>query len=224
VFVPPADEPHGAAHAKLAAVIDAHRGPDFAVAVDMLTRTSRIDDLAPDVSVYPAARNPQTGGRQLEQLAFEIASTESLGHAGSRAAKLVGRGVRRVFAIDVERARALEWSATLDAWSILDRRAEIVDPALAVPLPIEALLDAARADAAIPRAYRVQRHAEFVAEHEEGRAEGRAEALLVILISRGFAPSDRERRLIGDERDFERMSRWLAGAATCGSIAELLRL
>jgi hypothetical protein len=74
----------------------------------------------PDVSVYPDAPDPRTGGRQLEQLAFELASTQSLGHAGRKAAKLAGRGVRRVFAIDVERSRALEWSAALGAWRELD--------------------------------------------------------------------------------------------------------
>lgn len=65
-------------------VLKAHAAPEFLVAVDMLTRTSRIDDIAPDASVYPAARNPTTGGRQLEHVAFEISSTEGLGHAGAR--------------------------------------------------------------------------------------------------------------------------------------------
>jgi len=86
----------------------------------MLTRTSETTDLAPDVSVFPRARDPVTGGRQIEQLAFEVVSTESLGHAGRKAAKLLARGVRRVFAIDVERTRALEWSASLGTWSMLD--------------------------------------------------------------------------------------------------------
>ena len=43
-----------------------------------------IDDIAPDVSVYPAGPDPTTGGRQLEQLAFEIVSTQSLRNAGAR--------------------------------------------------------------------------------------------------------------------------------------------
>jgi hypothetical protein len=182
VYVPPADEPHGTSHGKLASLVDAHRADGYSMAVDMLTRTSRSDDIAPDVSVYPTARNPRTGGRQLEELAFQVASTESLGHAGGTAAKLVSRGVRRVFAIDVERSRALEWSKELEQWSILDRRGRIEDPALAVPIPVDALLDAARADDAIPRALRAKRHPEFAAERAEGRAEGliqgRAEGLM----------------------------------------------
>lgn len=242
VYVPPADEPHGTRHAKLAAVVTAHRAASFDVAVDMLTRTSRIDDIAPDVSVFPAARDAATGGRQLEQLAFEVASTESLGHAAVRAASLVARGVRRVFAIDVERERALEWSSALDAWSILDRRARIADPALAVPIPVEALLDAARADDAIARALREQRHPEFVAEREEGRAEGLAQGLaqglarghargqaealakgiLAVLSARGLVPSPDERAAILAERDPARLEQWLQGATSITSIAALL--
>jgi hypothetical protein len=117
----------------------------------MLTRTSEIDDIAPDVSVFPDARDPETGGRQLEQLGFEVVSSESLGCAGRKAAKLVARGARRVFAIDVERARALEWSSSLGTWSVLDPSAHIEDRALEVPLPIGALLLAAKADDAVAR-------------------------------------------------------------------------
>ncbi len=54
-------------HSALDALVRAHRAEGYAVAVDMLTRTSRTDDIAPDVSVYPAARDPRTGGRQLEE-------------------------------------------------------------------------------------------------------------------------------------------------------------
>jgi hypothetical protein len=226
VYVPPADEPHGSRHAIVAAVVTAHRDSAYQVAVDMLTRTSRVDDIAPDVSVYPAARHPQTGGRQLEELAFEIASTESLGHAGARAAKLTARGVRRVFAIDVERGRALEWSPALDAWSILDQRDKIEDRALAVALPVAALLDAAQVDASIAHALRAQRHPEFLAERAEGRAEGRAEvigpAVVSILAARGLELTEHERTQILAERDLARLDRWLAVAATCGSVAELL--
>jgi hypothetical protein len=230
VHVPPADEPHGTSHAKLAALLEAHRAEGFTVAIDMLTRTSRIDDFAPDASVFPTARDPRTGGRQLEQLAFQIASTESLGHAGKQAAKLVTRGVRRVFAIDLERGRALEWSAALADWSILDQCAQIEDAALAVPLPVAALLDATRAETSIARALRARRHPEIVAEYEAGIAAGiataiatgKAEGLLAVLAGRGLAPTHSERARVLGERDPERLDRWLAAAGTCGSVAALL--
>src|SRR5689334_1479355 len=79
VLVSPALEPHADRHSKLAALLEAHVADDFNVAVDMLTRTSQTNDRAPDASVYPCERDPRTGGRQLEHLAFELASSESLG-------------------------------------------------------------------------------------------------------------------------------------------------
>jgi hypothetical protein len=67
-YVAPADEPHATRHSKLSALLEAHVADDFDVASDMLTRTSELEDFAPDASVFPRARNPETGGRQLEQL------------------------------------------------------------------------------------------------------------------------------------------------------------
>jgi Uma2 family endonuclease len=152
VYVSPAAPPHGERHLQLAALIEAHTGSRFEAAADLLTRTSEIDDVAPDVSVYPEAPDFGTGGRQLEQLAFEIVSKQSLGNAGRKAAKLARRGVRRVFAVDVERGRALEWSAELGAWRELDATSRIEDPALEVPLPVHDIIHAAKADDAVQRA------------------------------------------------------------------------
>src|SRR5215217_1403655 len=95
--LPAGDEPHGRCQVKIGVLMEAHVVPEFTVAGDMLTRTSKIDDFAPDVSVYPQARDPRTGGRQLEHLAFEVVSTKGLALAGRKARKLIGRGVRRVF-------------------------------------------------------------------------------------------------------------------------------
>jgi Uma2 family endonuclease len=109
----PAGEARGTRLSKIVTLVEIHTRPELDVACGMLTRTSETSDIAPDVSVFPRARDLLTGGRQLEQLVFEVVSPESLGHAGRKAAKLIARGVRRVFAIDVEQVRALEWSASL---------------------------------------------------------------------------------------------------------------
>ncbi len=135
VYVSPADPPHGTRHQQVSELVGAHVHPAFDVAIDMLTRTSKVDDVAPDVSVFPDEPDPVTGRRHLEHLAFEIVSTQSLKNAGINADKLVARGVRRVFAIDIERSRAFEWSRALGGWSILDSGDHIVDPALEVALP-----------------------------------------------------------------------------------------
>jgi hypothetical protein len=232
VYAAPADEPHAEIHVGLSALVQAHCASSYSVALDMLTRTSRIDDIAPAVSVYPTARDPRTGGRQLEELAFEIASTESVGHAGSQATKLIARGVRRVFAIDVGQLRALEWSKELGWWSILDRRGRIEDRALAVPIPIAAVPDVSLVDDAIVRAWRAKRHPEFIAEREEGRMEGEAagkadglaKVLLAVLGARGLEPTEDEHRRLLAERDLGRLERWLAAAGTCSDLAGLLAL
>jgi hypothetical protein len=243
IYVPPAHPPHARRHAKLAALVEAHAASDFIVAVDMLTRTSKIDDFAPDVSVYPAAIHPVTGGRQLEHLAFEIVNKQSLGIARRKAAKLVARGVRRVFAIDIKRSRALEWSHAQGTWTVLESSAHIDDPALAAPLPVAALLDAARSSDVMARALITARNPEIEAvraqERSEGRAQGVAEgvvrgniegvlrgkagALLVMLAARGLAIQPAERQKILDERDLDRLDRWIARGAICNSVADVLR-
>ena len=237
VYVSPADRPHARRHAKVIALLEAHALSEFAIGCDQLTRTSEIDDAAPDVSVYLDADDPVTGGRQLEQLAFEVVSTESLGHAASKAAKLTARGVRRVFAIDIERSRALEWSAELGTWRRLDAAGQIEDAVLELPLPIEAMLHAARADDEIARAL-VARHnpvieavraedraaakAEGVQEgFLRGKTEGKAEAVLLVLAARKVAVGDAERERILSEQDPVQLDRWLAEAAICEKVAEL---
>jgi Uma2 family endonuclease len=229
VYVPPADEAHGTRHSLISALVEAHAGLAFRVASDMLTRTSKVDDVAPDVSVYPRARNPKTGGRQLEHLAFEVVSTQSLSRAGRKAAKLAGRGVRRVFAIDVERGRALEWSRSRETWTVLEPGGRIEDPALDAPLSIDALVHAASADDAMAQALLTKRNPVLEAAHAriraegtaEGRAKGRADALLVILEARGLSLPRAERARILRERDPATIDRWIARAITCTDIAEL---
>jgi hypothetical protein len=73
----PADPKHAIAHIEVAAVVKAHVAKGYTGAVDMLTRTSKTSDFAPDVSVFPSAPDPKTKRRRLEELAFEIASEQA---------------------------------------------------------------------------------------------------------------------------------------------------
>jgi hypothetical protein len=229
VYVSPALDPHGTRHSKISALVEAHAGVAFDVASDMLTRVSDDSDVAPDVSVFPLGPDPVTGGRQLEHLAFEVVSKQSLGYAGRRAAKLAARGVRRVFAIHVERGRALEWSATLAAWRDLDPDGQIDDPALAAPLPVAALLSAAKADDAMASAL-ITKHnpkiEDFGARREAkgelaGVARGRAEAVIAVLTARGVAIDPADRARILGERDLDQLGRWLGRVASCTSMDDL---
>jgi Uma2 family endonuclease len=227
VRVPPAHPPHATRQAKVAALLVAHVRSDFQVATEMLTRTSRIDDIAPDASVF--TRDPATGKRRIEELAFEVVSTQTIKDAGRKAAKLSGRGVRRVFGIDLERERLLEWSRELGTWSIVGGTELLVDPVFVVALPISALLDATSTDDAMAAAllakgnsvledHRAQTRAEGRAE---GRAEAQAEALLLVLAGRGLLPTDAERAQIRAERDPARLERWLAASAIVPDVTAL---
>ena len=226
VYVSPADPPHATRHSKLSALLEAYCADDHVAACDMLTRTSEKEDFAPDGSIYPAAPDPETGGRQLEALAFEVVSTQTLGDAGRKASSLVDRGVRRVFALDIERERALEWSRQTDAWEILAEDATIDDPALVMPLPIYDLVKAASADDAVARALLAKNNPVLVeamtSARAEGKAEGKADAVLAVLEGRGLAMSEAERERIAACRDDEALSSWLVRAGTCASVGEML--
>lgn len=224
VLVPPALEPHAICHSKLSTLLEAHVSEEFRVALDMLTRTSWHTDRAPDASVYPRARDPRTGGRQLEHLAFEVVSTESLTDAGRKAASLAGRGVRRVLAIDLTRVRVLEWAVGDGQWEELDGDASISDPTLVTPLPVRALLRETEADYAVGRALVIKRNRAIEEARQESRAEGLAEAILRVLVSRSLAVSELERTRILGECDPARLARWCDRAAICERAAELLAI
>lgn len=233
VRVSPSKEPHAVRHSKISALLEAYVADGFEVASDMLTRVSETSDRAPDASVYPKARDPVTGGRQLEQLAFEVVSTETLTDAGKKAAQFAARGVRRVFAIDVGRERAFEWSTELGTWSLLDPGGAIDDPCLAIPLPLDDLVRAARADDAMARALLAKRNPVLVAAiaegeargeargKERGEARGRAESVVLVLARRGLVVTAAERERILAEHDLARLDGWLTRALTCTTTAAL---
>jgi Uma2 family endonuclease len=217
-YVSPALEPHASRHSKLSALLEAYAADDYNAASDMLTRTSEESDMAPDGSLYPAARDPRTGGRQLEELAFEVVSTETLANAGAKAAALMARGVRRVYAIDVERKRALEWSLETRAWEILPGDGAIEDRALVLPLPIRDLVEAAKADDAVARALIAKNNPVIVSAVNEGKAdgkvEGKAEAVLEVLRARELAVTSEIEAQILTCRELSQLEVWLRRAVT----------
>jgi hypothetical protein len=177
VYVPPADLPHASLHAQVSALIEAHAAPEFEVSCDMLMRVTRTSEIAPDVSVLPRAKDPRTGGSQVAHLAFEVVNTQSLGHVAKRAILLTGRGVRRVFAIQVERQRALEWSISSGTWTMLDAGSYIEDPALAAPLPVSSLIRIAGIDDVVARALLIKRNAVLDEVIEQRATEARVRGL-----------------------------------------------
>lgn len=218
--------PRGKAHAtrcsKLSALLEAHVADEYDVAADMLTRTSETSDIAPDASIFPRARDPRTGGRQLEELAFEVVATQALSNAAVKAAKLSARGVRRIFAIDTDRKRALVWSPATASWEILPQDAVIEDVALAAPLPMKTLVHAVKTDDAVAEAL-LRRGNRVLAEAvREGEARGKVEALLAIFAAQGrTVPAEMETRLRAT-RDGQKLDGWIGRAVTGASVEELL--
>ena len=177
-YVHPADECRGMRLATILAIVEAHVGREFDVAYKMLTRLTEVDDKASDVSVFPCRRDPETGRRQIEQLAFDVVHTEDIERVGIKAAQLMARGARRVFAIDIDRSCALEWSATLGTWSVLDPTGRIDDPALAVPVSIDDLLHATCIDDVVARALIAKRNPVIEAARIEAYAKSYAEGFV----------------------------------------------
>lgn len=235
VMSPPgADPPHAMRHLTLAYLLGAHVAPGYAAAIDMLTRTDETSDFAPDASVFPAGIDPETGGRRLDVLAFEIVSKQRLSLTKRKARKLVARGVERVFALVLTKNRALEWDRRTDAFRPIHLDEEIVHPSLAAPLPVGAMLDTARVDEAVLAALEARRP-DLVARIEargeargevrgELRGEARAEARAVRRVCRVLdipiddarsawidAASLEELRAISTE--LERARRWPTSSA-----------
>src|SRR5690606_10070711 len=106
------------------------------------------------------------------------------------------------------RRRAFEWSPTLADWAMLVTDSVIADRALAVPLPVAALVDAADPDEATIDAYRAQRHPAFLAEREQGREQALRGLLRMQLVIKfgGLAVADEQ---------------WIA-AATIGELERCL--
>lgn len=182
IVSPPSYEPHATRHTDLAYVLRAHVAEGFSVAIDMLTRSDLGEDFAPDLSIYPTARDPDTGGRQIEALAFEVVSQQSMAEITRRAITLARRGVRRIFAIKLRKGSQtlLEFQPQSATWTTRPSNTHIHDDVLTLPLPVRDLLNAACADASVVRALLARQVPEIMAPILEQRqraetAEARAE-------------------------------------------------
>lgn len=238
VYVSPARPGHGDMHNQLDAVIRYHAAPGYKASADLLTRRSNDSDFATDVSVRRRGRNPAPGHRYLEELSFEIFFQESREYARARARTVLASGVRRMFGIfareryrdsdvdDVVEYTVAEWSAERDDWVALAPGEVIEDPALHLPIPVEALIDGLASDDAAARALlakknRVLNHA---LEEREARAQREAarKYLFRILESRGIVLDAAQRARIDTCDDLEALERWMVRAIEVRDAAELL--
>ncbi len=234
VYVSPARPGHGDTHNQLDRVIGHHAAPGYKASTDLLTRRSKDSDFATDTSVRRAGINPATGHRYLEELSFEIFFQESREYACTRARKVLGSGVRRMFGIFVKErwpgsddagvvdCTVAEWSAERDDWRMLAPGEVIEDPALHLPIPIEALIDGVASDAAAARAL-LARNNPVLEEHTaQVRREQARKYLFRILELRDIALDAAQRARIDTCDDLEALERWLLRAIEVHAAAELL--
>ena len=204
--------------------------PEYEGSTDLLTRTGKKSDFATDACIRKTGNDPATGTRYLEEIAFEVVSTQSEGDAADKAEEMLARGVRRVFGIFVKGPRRVcEWSPESGRWVLLDASARIEDPCLVTPLAVPALLDAAQADDAVVEALKAKRNPEILKLEAVAKAEGRAEgeakgmagAILALLEARGVAVSPVQGEEILRCSDLARLSRWVVRASLATAAEEV---
>ena len=223
VVAMPAQPPHADKQVDLDYVLRAHVAPGYRASADLLTRHAVDSDFASDACVYKEGVDPETGGRHLEEIAFEVISTQTEKNAKEKAVVMHRRGVRRIFGIWVKgRRKVCEWSPETRSWRPLDAASRIEDPCLGASLPVAALLDAAVVHRAVVEALVAQGNPEIQALEAEAQARGEAEAVLKVLEARGAAVSEAQRQEILACRDLDRLDRWLRRAALAASAEEVL--
>jgi hypothetical protein len=184
IVAAPARAPHADPHCRLDYLISAAVASGYVASSDLLTRAGPGSEFATDTSVRREGIDPATKTRYLEELAFEVVSTQSMREITERAEDLSNRGVRRLIAVFVKNGEVAEWSVGGKCWIPLSLDSTLADPTLARPVLIRALFDAGVADnevieslAAKGNPRLAQREA---AKHEQGLREGLQQAVEAI--------------------------------------------
>jgi hypothetical protein len=226
VIAQPSAPPHGDRHFELDYVIRGSIRPGYIGSTDMITRFSADSDFATDTSVRKAGIDPATGQRYLEELAFEVVHTQSKRDMIERAEDLTARGVRRLIGIFVKEGVVREWVPGEGAFRVLPPGSSIEDPCLSLPIRVESLLSAAEADNAVARALLAKQNPVLVAVEAQGKergiAQGRAEAVLTLLASRGIPVSPAARAEILACSDLARLDQWLIKSVSATAADDLL--
>jgi len=168
----PAKAEHADAHLRAAVGVDLFLRDDYVAAVEMLTRSDVGSDFATDVSVRKKGVDPTTGERYLEELSFEIVNEQTLKSIETKAADLVRRGVRRVFAVFVKTGQISEWSRTSNGFVPMDKESTFDDRVLVRPMVVRAMVDRALAQVELIRTLEMQKHPEIERIHKKGVDEG----------------------------------------------------
>jgi len=219
----PAEAPHGDKQVDLDTLLRIHVAPGFVVSADLISRFAEKSDFASDTCVRKEGMDPATGRRYLEEIAFEVVSTQTEQKAVEKAEVMHRRGVRRILGVWVKgRRRVCEWSAESRSWRLLDEGSQIEDRCLATALPVKALLDAALVRRAVVQALERQGEPAIQELKAAARARGIAESILDVLEERGIFVSSAQREEILGCADVDLSKLRLRRAAVATSADEVM--
>ncbi len=204
IMAMPAKAPHAERHFLLDFITGGAVASGYIGATDLLTCTGHESDFATDTCIRREGIDPSTGGRYLEELAFEVVAEQPMHEIIERAQDLTARGVRRMIAIFVKKGEVCEWSRERDAWIPLDPNGVLEDPTLVEPIPIRALLDRAAADDAVAQALLAKRNPVLVANEAKVRAQVFEKTIAALCGAFGI-PLDPERRALLHTLDATRL-------------------
>jgi hypothetical protein len=207
VIAAPANEPHARSQAGVVSVAQLTATEGFFCATEMLTHAGPGSDFATDACICREGTDPATGGRYIEEVAFEVVAEQSFHEITERAQDLVSRGVRRVIAVFVKRNEVCEWSSERNSWLVLDPDGQLEDPTFVRPIPVRALLDRAAADDTVAWALHAKRNRVIVDIEAKSLEKGLALARKAIEGICGLLeiPLDPERRAVIQALDAERL-------------------
>ncbi len=235
------DADHADPQCDLAYVVRACVATGYVASTELLTRTDQGSDFATDVCVRKRGKDPETGGRYVEEISFEVAHTQTREDLERvRVPKLLAAGVRRIFAVLVPEGDVLEWSHTPAAparpgeWQGWTPDQSIRDRVFKKALHVAAILDAAAMEKLVSQAQLVKREPHLMKvldkREAEGRAEGRtegraagyAEAILLAFESHNITLDAENRQAILDCQNTALLRRWLTKALVATSASDIL--
>jgi hypothetical protein len=237
IIAQPALDPHADRHFELDYILRGHVHPDYIGSTDLLTRADRGSDFATDTCVRRAGKDPVTGARYLEELAFEVVNEQPLSLVTEKAEDLIARGVRRVFAIFVKSREVDECNPKKRTFVRLDLSKSITDRCLVRPILVKALLDAAEADNSVARALDEKKNPVILAiraeskiagkaegkieGRAEGKIEGKIEALLRLVARVGIPLAEDDRARILACSDGAMLDRWFDNVLGAKSASDI---
>ncbi|MCP3996404.1 MAG: hypothetical protein GY722_15300, partial [bacterium] len=233
------DAEHADPQLRLGTLVEVCLHKGYVASTELLTRVETESDFATDVCVRRQGVDPETAGRYLEEISFEVANTQTRENLEEvRVPKLLRSGVRRIFAVLVPEDEVLEWSVEDGGWKGWTRGEAIRDRVFIQPLEVEAILDAAAVDQLVSKAQLTKKEPHLmgvIKEREargeargradglaEGEAKGYAEAILLAFDSHNITLDAENRQEILECQDTALLRRLLTRALVATSASEVL--